>query len=451
MTAMATVTEMATEAAGTVLATAWGMTGLGVCLSPQFTLAFRPTADTVLMADLISMSEHALVDRLLSEAARNPALIVEVREPGPKWTSGNTVRRTVRRAGGPAATISPHADRAHERAAREHPAERLVADAALALRPEDRPLALEIAYGLDRRGFLTSTPEELALSFGAAGERVARVLDVLRASGPEGIATAGPRECVIAQLRALEPPPGWRDLAIVLMTDAFEEIALGRLDVAAREIGFTRGEVEVALAGMVGHVRPYPDWDPPDSSPPPARADVIVDLVGERLVVRLAEDEGLTVRIDERLRADDPRLARAAREAEAWASRVKRRRGAVLAVAQATIARQEPAMRLGLSQLRPLTRRAVADMTGLPESTVSRVVSDRILRTPSGRLLPFAALFGAALDALSVLGRLVSETPPPQSDRALAVAMAAAGHPVARRTVAKYRAKLGIAPLRSGV
>jgi RNA polymerase sigma-54 factor len=418
------------------------MTKLDLGLSPQLGLAFRATTETVLTAELLSMSAPDLAERLLAEAARNPALVVEVRDP--QIATGSVLPRPGRRPLARAVSVS---DGACEHPAHEHPALRLVADAATALTAEDRPLALEIAFGLDDRGFLTATPEELAHTLRVTRARVCRIIDALRASGPEGIATSGPRECVIAQLRAIEQAPAWRDLAILLLERALPDLARGRLDPAARGLGVSRTQVEEALAGMRRHARPYPDWDPPGCVAGAARADVIVDLLGDRVIVRLAEDEGLIVRVDERLRGDDPRLARAAREAEAWARRVDCRRSAMLAVAQAAVAMQEPALRHGLAHLRPLTRREVARATGLPESTVSRVVSERVLRTPCGRLLPFAALFGAALDALSVLGRLISQASVPKSDRALAEAMAEAGHPIARRTVAKYRARLGISPL----
>jgi RNA polymerase sigma-54 factor len=403
------------------------MTKLDLCLSPQLALGLRVTTDTVLAAELLSMSDAALSDRILTESARNPALIVERREParlGP-----------VPGGGGP------------EPAQRHDPRLRLVADAAPDLATEDRELALELAAAIDDRGFLNMTPEELSVSLGVPRDRVESVLGALRRAGPAGIATSGPRACVIAQLQALVPAPPWGELATRLLEVATQDLARGRLDVAARKLGAGRDEVERALAGIREHTHPYPDWEVPAGNAPAARPDVIVELVDGRPLARLPLDEGLTVRVDQRLRCDDPRLARAARDAEAFKRRLDQRRDSLLVVAQATIERQERAVRLGLSHLQPLTRREIARAVGLPESTVSRAVADRFLALPSGRVVAFGALFGAALDALSVLSDLIERATAPQSDQALARAMAAAGHPVARRTVAKYRARLGIAPL----
>lgn len=407
-------------------------------------LGFRVTTDTVLAAELLAMSDAELNERLLAEGARNPALIVECAEVRP---AAPPLREPAPPLREPALHTAAAGAPRPEPAASEHPAIGLVADAAPTLPTEDRALALAIAFGLDRRGFLTDTPEELARVHRVAPERVRRAIDAMRAAGPPGIATGGPRECLIAQLRGLHPVPDWRDLAIRLLESALEDVARRAFDRAARSLGVSRADVDAAVAGMRRHVRPYPEWDPPGDDVRPLKPDVVVDLIDDRLVVRLAQDDGLTVRVDERLRCDDPRLARAARDAEAWAKRVERRRSSLLCVAEATVALQEPALRDGLAHLRPLTRREVAYATGLPESTVSRVVSDRVLRTPSGRLLPFATLFGVALDAQAVLAGLIARGGAPRSDRALAEAMAAAGHPVARRTVAKYRQRLGIAPL----
>ncbi|MBV9048404.1 MAG: hypothetical protein JOY58_09055 [Solirubrobacterales bacterium] len=416
------------------------MTKIDLGLSPQLGLTFRPTTDTVLTAEMVSMSDSDLAERLLAEASRNPLLVVESRERQRDAGSEPAPMRQQSLALAPSGGTC-------EQAAPEHPAVRLAADAATALPAEDEPLALEIAFELDDRGFLIATPDELARRLGITRARVCRIIDALRACGPEGIATRGPRECLIAQLRMIEPPPAWRDLAILLLEHALPDLARGRLRPVARKLGVSREQVEEALAGMRRSVRPYPEWDPPGPVVEAARADVIVDLLDDRLIVRLPEDLGLVVRVDERLRGDDPRLVRAAREAEAWTRRVDSRRRTILTVAQAAVARQEPALREGLAHLRPLTQREVARATGLPESTVSRVVRERVLRTPCGRLLRFSALFGAALDTLSILAQLITRASAPQSDRALAEAMAAAGHPIARRTVAKYRARLGVSPL----
>jgi RNA polymerase sigma-54 factor len=106
--------------------------------------------------------------------------------------------------------------------------------------------------------------------------------------------------------------------------------------------------------------------------------------------------------------------------------------------------------------LRPLTLREVAAEIGLHESTVSRAVARKYVRTPRGTL-PLRAFFASGIDTggggetsstavQSMIRDLVNAENPrkPLSDARLAALLKAGGVPVARRTVAKYREALGI-------
>jgi len=103
-------------------------------------------------------------------------------------------------------------------------------------------------------------------------------------------------------------------------------------------------------------------------------------------------------------------------------------------------------LRDGPVGLVPLTRSDVANALGLQSSRVSRVVAGRYVQLPSGRTVPFADFFQASLTARDALARLVTAEERPRSDAEPARALAACGFAVARRTVEKYRKRLGILP-----
>ena len=101
--------------------------------------------------------------------------------------------------------------------------------------------------------------------------------------------------------------------------------------------------------------------------------------------------------------------------------------------------------------------RDIADTLGLHESTISRVTTKKYLQTPHG-VLETKYFFSSSLasesgdDTSSTaikahLQPLIQGESPhkPLSDQALTDALAALGHVVARRTVAKYREQLGYA------
>jgi RNA polymerase sigma-54 factor len=85
----------------------------------------------------------------------------------------------------------------------------------------------------------------------------------------------------------------------------------------------------------------------------------------------------------------------------------------------------------------------VAAALGLHPSTVSRCVAGKALRCPNGDVVALADLLGGAVALKARLAELATANR--WSDTRLVQALADSGHRVARRTVAKYRAELGIA------
>jgi len=121
-----------------------------------------------------------------------------------------------------------------------------------------------------------------------------------------------------------------------------------------------------------------------------------------------------------------------------------RRARTMLRVAGAAITRQSRRVVEGPAAHRPLLRRDLAAELDLHESTVSRVVAGKHLLLPSGETVPFGSLFGAARGAQECLRDLVAAETVASCDADLASALLERGYPVSRRTVAKYRAALGI-------
>ena len=105
----------------------------------------------------------------------------------------------------------------------------------------------------------------------------------------------------------------------------------------------------------------------------------------------------------------------------------------------------------------PLTLKEVADAVDMPESTLSRNTTGKFLQTPRGtfELKPFFAvrLEGASVSGQAVkamVRRLIDAEPAgrPLADEAIAGLLSRQGVNIARRTVAKYREQLDIAPAR---
>jgi RNA polymerase sigma-54 factor len=96
--------------------------------------------------------------------------------------------------------------------------------------------------------------------------------------------------------------------------------------------------------------------------------------------------------------------------------------------------------------LHPLTRAKVAETLGVHESTISRAVSSKTVQLPNGRIIPMEQFFDRSLHIRATIRLIVRDEQETLTDTQIAARLAAQGHRVARRTVAKYRAMEGILP-----
>ncbi len=129
----------------------------------------------------------------------------------------------------------------------------------------------------------------------------------------------------------------------------------------------------------------------------------------------------------------------------------------LLRTARVIVERQAAFLEQGEEAMAPLTLKEVADAIGMHESTVSRITTGKYLQTPRGTI-EMKRFFAVRLDGANVSGaavramvkRLIDAEPPqrPLADDAIAALLARQGVNIARRTVAKYREQLDIAPAR---
>jgi RNA polymerase sigma-54 factor len=137
---------------------------------------------------------------------------------------------------------------------------------------------------------------------------------------------------------------------------------------------------------------------------------------------------------------------------------VEQRFDTILRVSQAIVNHQSAFFSQGPAAMRPLILKDIANELGLHESTISRATTQKYLLTPFGTM-ELKNFFGASVptdsgDAASAtavqahIRRLVSEEnrAKPLSDNQIMKKLAEQGIVIARRTVAKYRETLRIAP-----
>ena len=329
--------------------------------------------------------------------------------------------------------------------------------------PVERLIGGFLIDAVDEAGYLREPLDGVAERLGTDLVAVERVLGIVQGFDPPGVAARDLAECLAIQLRE-------RD-----RFDPAMEALVARLDlVARRDLAALRricGVDDEDLVDMLGEIRRL------DPKPGRAFGSSAVEVLVPDVFVRAAPDGSWLVELNSealpRVLVNQSYYARVSRNAAAegdkaflsealqnanWLTRsLEQRARTILKVATEIVRQQDGFFVHGVSHLRPLNLKTVAEAIGMHESTVSRVTSNKAIGTSRGTLemkyfftaaIPGAA--GAAAHSSEAVRHRIKqlvdgETPDDVlSDDALVQKLRGEGVDIARRTVAKYRESLRI-------
>lgn len=399
---------------------------------------------------LLKADAAALSAWLEEQAAANPALVLARQAPAawlPRWSSAFSGHGVPGHGPEPVAGAPGLVAHVLEQVRRLDPG------------PEEARIAAELVDALAPSGWLDRPLESIARAAGVAVPRAAAVLARLQGMEPAGLFARDLAEC----LRLQAGEAGELDAAMAGVLGCLPLVASGDHAAIARRIG----ESEAVVLARIARLRRY---DPK----PGARYSQGAAVVAEPDLIVRRGPGGWEVELN---RSSLPTLSVAAGRgggqgaARAVLRLIEGRNATLLALAREIVSHQRAALEDGLEALLPMTMADLAEAMGLHQATVSRLVAGTSMDTPRGTLW-LRALFsgrvspgGAAGAALRErLARLVAAEDPARAltDEALAAALGSppgsapgpgpgsppgpGGAPVARRTVAKYRAMLGIPP-----
>lgn len=342
------------------------------------------------------------------------------------------------------------------------------------LAPIDAAAVMVLIESLDEEGYLDGTLEEIAErladpeDFEAHEQMLAQLqcgLRWLQSLEPVGVGARSLSECLTLQLRAL-PRSEAQIIAIMICNGHLEALARRDVKKLMAATGADEELIKQAQALIVA-LEPKPGR-------PFARAeaniivpDVIVQKSGRGWRVVLNPDVMPKLRIND-LYAQAIRSQRGSESGAALASRLQEARwfvknilqrfDTIQRVSQAIVERQKSFFTHGEIAMKPLVLREIADELGLHESTISRVTTAKYMATPFGTF-ELKYFFGSSLNTdaggnasstavRALIKQLVGAEDPkkPLSDSQLSQMLEEQGIQVARRTVAKYREALKIAP-----
>ena len=426
---------------------------IGIEYQLESRLDLRASPALIAASEMLELPSHAL-DAFVQEALdQNPALerldAAECAVCRDRWPTRCPVCAPPRLPSGRTGGSGAAAGRpGPDRPAPQTDADTLLALVRMAIPARDARIADYVVGSLNHHGCLDAGSEEIATALGADESAVLRVLAAVRQNGPPGVGATSAAECLLLQLDGLDPVDDTtRALARRVIAGHLPALARGHLAAIASALGVDQDSVAEVLRLIRERLHPYPAFE---GGAPQPNARIVPDLVilerpeapGE-FEVELVEPRRLRLGIASGyLRPPDkPRLA----EARQLLGQLRDRWETLRRVATYTIERQKNFVREGPVGLRPLTRAEVAETLGLPQSTVSRATAGKYAMLPSHRIVAMAAFYSASGGLAEELRRLVAVEDRPLSDGELARLLGAQGYPVARRTVTKYRIKLGIA------
>ena len=344
------------------------------------------------------------------------------------------------------------------------------------LSAEDMAAVMVLIESLDDDGYLADPLEEIAERLAEGEEeadareelleRLQTALSWLHHLEPLGVGARDLPECLCLQLRAM-PRCEAQMIAIIICKQHLSLLARRDTKKLMAATGADENLLREAQALIVA-LEPKPGRPFSRAEANIIVPDVIVQKSGRNWKVSLNPDVMPKLRIND-LYASAVRQQRGLngsaaglntrlQEARWFMKNIQQRFDTILRVSQAIVERQKSFFTHGAIAMKPLVLREIADELGLHESTISRVTTAKYMATMFGTF-ELKYFFGSSLNTeaggnasstavRALIRQLVTaeDVAKPLSDSQLSQMLEEQGIHVARRTVAKYREALKIAP-----
>jgi RNA polymerase sigma-54 factor len=332
------------------------------------------------------------------------------------------------------------------------------------LDPEERKLAVYILSSLDDEGFLQDPPAILAKTNRVPLQRIQKVLDLIGLADPVGLATLGPREALLTQLKQFDDRLPRVGLAKQIIHTCFRDLGNRNFDSIAHELDVKIHKVRQAVSFIHDSLNPYPARSYWGSGRQPIAADPNVYHTPDiKIAINPIDTDG-ALRVEiftpyagwlrvnplfrKALSKDDDE------QTEAWSKQLERatlfvkclqqRNNTMRRLMEMLVSIQRKFILEGDRFLKPMTRAKIAEAIGVHESTISRAVAHKSIELPDGRIVPVSRFFDRSLSVRDRIKEMIHNETKPLTDDDISRMLKKEGIRVARRTVAKYRGIEGI-------
>lgn len=329
--------------------------------------------------------------------------------------------------------------------------------------PAEVIIGSEIIGNINDDGYLSATIDEIATRLGQPTEIVEALLKRIQEMDPLGVGARDLKECLLLQTKHLG-----KDSAHIqeIITDHLHDLEHHNYPHIAKKMKLTAEHVR-HLAKLIHELEPKPGRPYSEDNTHYVTPDVYIHKLGNEYLVVLNEDGLPKLQVSnfyrralmqrDKIQGQTKDYIQDKLRSALWLIKsIHQRQQTLYKVTKSIFKFQQEFLEHGVSNLKPMILRDVADDISMHESTVSRVTTNKYVHTPRG-IFELKYFFNSCIQqnegvdiAAEVIKtkikKLIDAEDPrkPMSDQELVITLKQQNIGVARRTVAKYREMLKI-------
>lgn len=330
---------------------------------------------------------------------------------------------------------------------------------------EEQNIGSIITGNLTNDGYLDIKMEDLYRLCAASPEKVDAVLALMQTFDPIGVCARDLGECLLLQARHLEIDT---PLLTATISDHLNHLENRNYKAICRALKVKLNDV-IAVVNVIRSLEPRPGRQYSDEQPHYITPDIYVYKLGDEFIIMINDDGMPKLRVNSFYRRALGQGAKVTGEAKdymqdkmrsaAWLIRsIHQRQKTIYRVMESILNFQRDFFEKGITHLKPMVLRDVAEDIGMHESTISRVTTNKYAHTPLG-IFELKYFFNSSIQRINgdaIASASVQEkirkiiesenTKKPYSDEKISKLLKEQNINIARRTVAKYREIMGVLP-----
>ena len=317
------------------------------------------------------------------------------------------------------------------------------------LEEEERSIAEAIIGHLDEKGFLSTSTEEISQLCRMPHEKILSILSLIQSFDPPGVGARNLQESLLIQLRLKK-----KFFAYRLVDKCFDDLLHGRYTQIKKKLDAKPAEITEAI-GQLRRLQLRPALGFRESASPTALPDLRVIKIDNQWIIEVAEEEFPHIEIRNDLDELLPKFAKEEKKSikewlisAKWLLRSLNRRKNLLHTIATHLIQCQADYLDQKGPLKEVTVKDLAELLAVHESTVHRILSEKLIEGPWGTVTLRSLLSQNALTDHSkqILHKLIEQENKknPLTDEEIAAALKKKGILLARRTVAKYRKELNL-------